>query len=190
MTTIEQLLKKVEGVKIHTAGTGSIYVYYKEKKIRIANHEPNYNAPNRSNDKCFYTKSASNENYDIYNVVEQVCEYLGVDIKGTLKAAFTRHFNEQIKAFEDIQKYKASQKQAQAEYEIKKEIEDNRLKAVINKNREEVAKMLNEAEEYGNLASNGKKRREKTRKYFKRVFVEKFGFEPVFSDVKIFLINK
>ena len=119
-----------------------------------------------------------------------MCEYLGVDIKGTLKAAFTRHFNEQIKAFEDIQKYKASQKQAQAEYEIKKEIEDNRLKAVINKNREEVVKMLNEAEEYGNLASNGKKRREKTRKYFKRVFVEKFGFEPVFSDVKIFLINK
>ena len=49
--------------------------------------------------------------------------------------------------------------------------------------------MLNEAEEHGNLASNGKKRREKTRKYFKRVFVEKFGFEPVFSDVKK-ILNK
>lgn len=189
MTTIETLLQKVQGIKVHTAGTGTIYVYYDGKKVRIADHEPNYNAPNRNNDKCFYTKSASNENYDIYDVVEQVCEYLGIEIKGTLKAAFTRHYNKQIKEFEEIQKYQAAQKQAQAEYKAKKEIEDNRLNTVINKYREEVVKMLNEAEEYGDLASNGKKRRERTRKYFKRVFVERFGFDPVFSDVKI-LLNK
>lgn len=190
MTTIETLLQKVQGIKVHTAGTGTIYVYYDGKKVRIADHEPNYSAPNRNNDKCFYTKSTSNENYDIYNVVEQVCEYLGIEIKGTLKAAFTCHYNKQMKEFEEIQKYQAAQKQAQAEYKAKKEIEDNRLNTVINKYREEVVKMLNDAEEYGDMASNGKKRRERTRKYFKRVFVEKFGFDPVFSDVKILLINK
>lgn len=189
MTTIEQLLKKLEGVKVHTAGTGSIYVYYKEKKIRIADHEPNYNAPNRSNDKCFYLQDACGTKNDIYDVVEQVTEYLNIEIKGALKGMFTKHFNEQMKRFEELQKYQAEQKKAQAKFEAEKEHATNKLKAVISENKEEVAKMLNEAEEHGNLASNGKKRREKTRKYFKRVFVEKFGFEPVFSDVKK-ILNK
>ena len=102
---------------------------------------------------------------------------------------FTKHFNEQMKRFEELQKYQAEQKKAQAKFEAEKEHATNKLKAVISENKEEVAKMLNEAEEHGNLASNGKKRREKTRKYFKRVFVEKFGFEPVFSDVKK-ILNK
>lgn len=187
MKTIENLLQKIQGADVHVAGTGTIYVYYDGKKVRIADHEPNYNAPNRSNDKCFYTKSASNEKYDIYDVVEQVCEYLGIEIKGTLKAAFTRHYNEQMKVLEEIQKYQAAQRQEQAEYEAKREIENNRLNTVINENKAEVEAMLNEAEEYGDLASNGKKRRERTRKYFKRAFVERFGFDPVFSDVKISL---
>lgn len=189
MRTIEALLQKVQGIKVHTAGTGSIYIYYNDKKVRISDHEPNYSAPNRGNDKCFYTKSASNEHYDIYDVVEQVCEYLGIEIKGTLKAAFTRHFNDQMKEFEEIQKYKAAQKQAQVEYEAKKEIEYNRLKAIVNENKAEVEAMLNEAEEYGDLASNGKRRRERTRKYLKRVFEERFGFEPAISKVRE-LLNK
>lgn len=56
MTTIENLLKKLDGVRVHTAGTGSIYVYYNNLKVRVSDHEPNYGAPNRHNDKCFYLK--------------------------------------------------------------------------------------------------------------------------------------
>lgn len=190
MATIEQLLKKLEGVKVHTAGTGSIYVYYKEKKIRIADHEPNYGAPNRSNDKCFYLKDACGTKNDIYDVVEQVAEYLEIEIKGTLKGMFTKRFNEQMKRFEELQKRQAAQRQAQAKIEAEKEHTTNNLKAVISENKEEVAKILEEAEAYGDLASNGKKRRERTRKYFKRVFVERFGFGPVFSEVKKMLENK
>ena len=189
MATIEQLLKKLEGVKVHTAGTGSIYVYYKEKKIRIADHEPNYNAPNRSNDKCFYLQDACGTKNDIYDVVEQVAEYLNIEIKGSLKGMFTKRFNEQMKRFEELQKYQAEQKKAQAKYEAEKEHATNKLKAVISENKEEVAKILEEAEDYGDLASNGDKRRKRTKKYFKRVFVEKFGFDPIFSEVKK-ILNK
>lgn len=189
MATIEQLLKKLEGVKVHTAGTGSIYVYYKEKKLRIADHEPNYGAPNRSNDKCFYLKDACNKQYDIYDVVEQVAEYLEIEIKGTLKGMFTKRFNEQMKAFEELQMHQAAQRQAQAKFEAEKEHATNKLKAVISENKEEVAKILEEAEDYGDLASNGDKRRKRTKKYFKRVFVEKFGFDPIFSEVKK-ILNK
>lgn len=49
MKTIQQLLEKLNGVKVHSAGTGSIYVYYKELKVRVADHEPNYDSPNRGN---------------------------------------------------------------------------------------------------------------------------------------------
>lgn len=189
MATIEQLLKKLEGVKVHTAGTGSIYVYYKEKKIRIADHEPNYGAPNRSNDKCFYLKDACNKQYDIYDIVEQVAEYLDIEIKGTLKSMFTKRFNEQMKRFEELQKRQAAQRQAQAKIEAEKEHTTNNLKAIISENKEEVAKMLEEAEAYGDLASNGKKRRERTRKFLQRAFNEKFGFSPIFSEVKE-LLNK
>lgn len=189
MATIEQLLKKLEGVKVHTAGTGSIYVYYKEKKIRIADHEPNYGAPNRSNDKCFYLQDACGTKNDIYDIVEQVAEYLNIEIKGVLKGMFTKRFNEQMKRFEELQKHQAEQKKAQAKFEAEKEHASNKLKAVISENKEEVAKMLEEAESYGNLASNGKKRRERTRKFFQRAFNEKFGFSPIFSEVKE-LLNK
>lgn len=189
MATIEQLLKKLEGVKVHTAGTGSIYVYYKEKKIRIADHEPNYNAPNRSNDKCFYLQDACGTKNDIYDVVEQVAEYLNIEIKGSLKGMFTKRFNEQMKRFEELQKYQAEQKKAQAKFEAEKDHATNKLKAVISENKEEVAKILEEAEAYGDLASNGDKRRKRTKKYFKRVFTERFGFEPSIYNVKELLNN-
>ena len=58
MITIENLLEKLEGVEIHTAGTGTIYVYHNGLKVRISDHERNYGAPNRGVDKCFYTQDA------------------------------------------------------------------------------------------------------------------------------------
>ena len=38
MITIENLLEKLEGVEIHTAGTGTIYVYHNGLKVRISDH--------------------------------------------------------------------------------------------------------------------------------------------------------
>lgn len=189
MIIIENLLEKLEGVEFHTAGTGTIYVYHNGLKVRISDHEPNYGAPNRSNDKCFYLQDACGTKNDIYDVVEQVAEYLEIEIKGALKGMFTKRFNEQMKRFEELQKHQAEQKKAQAKFEAEKEHATNKLKAVISENKEEVAKILEEAEAYGDLASNGKKRRERTRKFLQRAFNEKFGFSPIFSEVKE-LLNK
>ena len=58
------------------------------------------------------------------------------------------------------------------------------LMSIIDGNKNEIKRMLIEAEEYGLLGSNGDKRRKRTRNYFKILFVEKFGLEPDFSLVK------
>ena len=89
-----------------------------------------------------------------------------------------------MKTAEKLYQYKVTEEQERVECQAKRKIESNKLKVVIATNKSEVENMLFEAEEYGDLASNSKKRRERTRKYFKRVFVEKFGFDPVFSEVK------
>ena len=190
MTTIENLLEKLEGVEVHTAGTGTIYVYHNGLKVRISDHERNYGAPNRGVDKCFYTQDACGTKFDIYNIVEQVAEYLNIEIKGPLKGMMTRKFNQEMKTAEKLYQYKVTEEQERAELQAKREIESNKLKVVITTNKSEVENILFEAEEYGDLASNGKKRRERTRKYFKRVFVERFGFDPIFSEVKKMLENK
>ena len=105
MTTIENLLKKLDGVRVHTAGTGSIYVYYNNLKVRVSDHEPNYGAPNRHNDKCFYLKDIDGHIFDIYNVVEEVAEYLQIEIKGTLKGMITKHLNAEMKLAEERFKF-------------------------------------------------------------------------------------
>ena len=102
----------------------------------------------------------------------------------------TRKFNQEMKTAEKLYQYKVTEEQERAELQAKREIESNKLKVVITTNKSEVENILFEAEEYGDLASNGKKRRERTRKYFKRVFVERFGFDPIFSEVKKMLENK
>ena len=101
MITIENLLEKLEGVEIHTAGTGTIYVYHNGLKVRISDHERNYGAPNRGVDKCFYTQDACGTKFDIYNIVEQVAEYLNIEIKGSLKGMMTRKFNQEMKTAND-----------------------------------------------------------------------------------------
>lgn len=190
MTTIENLLKKLDGVRVHTAGTGSIYVYYNNLKVRVSDHEPNFGAPNRHNDKCFYLKDIDGQIFDIYNVVEEVAEYLEIEIKGTLKGMITKHLNAEMKLSEERFKFhlaaKKEREEAVAVYNAKCE----KLKAIVDANKEEVEKMWNEADAYGDQASNGDKRRKRRSKMFNRLFTARFGFEPINLEIRKYLMNE
>ena len=190
MTTIENLLKKLDGVRVHTAGTGSIYVYYNNLKVRVSDHEPNFGAPNRHNDKCFYLKDIDGQIFDIYNVVEEVAEYLEIEIKGTLKGMITKHLNAEMKLSEERFKFHlAAEKECEeavAVYNAKCE----KLKAIVDANKEEVEKMWNEADAYGDQASNGDKRRKRRSKMFNRLFTARFGFEPINLEIRKYLMNE
>ena len=190
MTTIENLLKKLDGVRVHTAGSGSIYVYYNNLKVRVSDHEPNYGAPNRHNDKCFYLKDIDGHIFDIYNVVEEVAEYLEIEIKGTLKGMITKHLNAEMKLSEERFKFhlaaEKEREEAVAVYNAKCE----KLKAIVDANKEEVEKMWNEADAYGDQASNGDKRRKRRSKMFNRLFTARFGFEPINLEIRKYLMNE
>ena len=190
MTTIENLLKKLDGVRVHTAGTGSIYVYYNNLKVRVSDHEPNFGAPNRHNDKCFYLKDIDGQIFDIYNVVEEVAEYLEIEIKGTLKGMITKHLNAEMKLSEERFKFhlaaEKEREEAVAIYNAKCE----KLKAIVDANKEEVEKMWKEADAYGDQASNGDKRRKRRSKMFNRLFSARFGFEPINSEIRKYLMNE
>ena len=190
MTTIENLLKKLDGVRVHTAGTGSIYVYYNNLKVRVSDHEPNFGAPNRHNDKCFYLKDIDGQIFDIYNVVEEVAEYLEIEIKGTLKGMITKHLNAEMKLSEERFKFhlaaEKEREEAVAVYNAKCE----KLKAIVDANKEEVEKMWNEADAYGDQASSGDKRRKRRSKMFNRLFTARFGFEPINSEIRKYLMNE
>ena len=190
MTTIENLLKKLDGVRVHTAGTGSIYVYYNNLKVRVSDHEPNFGAPNRHNDKCFYLKDIDGQIFDIYNVVEEVAEYLEIEIKGTLKGMITKHLNAEMKLSEERFKFhlaaEKEREEAVAVYNAKCE----KLKAIVDANKEEVEKMWNEADAYGDQASNGDKRRKRRSKMFNRLFTARFGFEPINLEIRKYSMNE
>lgn len=190
MTTIENLLKKLDGVRVHTAGTGSIYVYYNNLKVRVSDHEPNYGAPNRHNDKCFYLKDIDGHIFDIYDVVAEVAEYLEIEIKGTLKGMMTKHLNAEMKLSEERFKFhlaaEKEREEAVAVYNAKCE----KLKAIVDANKEEVEKMWNEADAYGDQASNGDKRRKRRSKMFNRLFTARFGFEPINLEIRKYLMNE
>lgn len=190
MTTIETLLKKLDGVRVHTAGTGSIYVYYNNLKVRVSDHEPNFGAPNRHNYKCFYLKDIDGHVYDIYDVVEVVAEYLQIEIKGTLKGLMTKHLNAKMKLTEERFKFhlaaEKEREEAVAIYNAKCE----KLKAIVDANKEEVEKMWNEADAYGDQASSGDKRRKRRSKMFNRLFTARFGFEPINSEIRKYLMNE
>ena len=190
MTTIENLLKKLDGVRVHTAGTGSIYVYYNNLKVRVSDHEPNFGAPNRHNDKCFYLKDIDGQIFDIYNVVEEVAEYLEIEIKGTLKGLMTKHLNAKMKLTEERFKFhlaaEKEREEAVAIYNAKCE----KLKAIVDANKEEVEKMWNEADAYGDQASSGDKRRKRRSKMFNRLFTARFGFEPINLEIRKYLMNE
>ena len=64
-----------------------------------------------------------------------------------------------------------------------------KIEAILQDNKAVICKMIADAEEYGDSASNGNRRRKRTKSFFTRAFREAFGFEVNLSDVREVLNN-
>jgi len=185
---MKKLLKSLDKkISVRQAGTGTIYVSFDGKKIRIANHEPNRSMKRQrgSADLEIYTHDlVGKEINSKYDVVEKVADFLNIEIKGPTKSAITRFRNKELEK---------SKKLARIEIENEKEMKEiqdrikkfySKIKKLTKGKEKELKQLYAEAEKYGDLGSNGSKRRKRRTSYFKREFKNRFGIEATPSDVK------
>lgn len=185
---MQKLIKSLDKkISARYAGTGTLYVVYQGKKIRISNHEPN-EAMRRIRGRAdleIYTHDIVGKEINTkYDVVEKVAQYLGLEIKGSTKGAITRYYNREAKKNKEILKFMQI---AKAETDsIQKAIKKHHLMIrKSTKGREtELKQLYDEADKYGDLGSNGDKRRKRRVSYFKREFKARFGIEATPSTVK------
>jgi len=79
MTTIEKInnfLNENTAIESKIAGTGSLYIKYNDHKIRISDHEEAVTRLRESAEKCFYTKTADNKEFDAIDVMGDLFDYL------------------------------------------------------------------------------------------------------------------
>lgn len=79
MTTVEKIKRFLDDntkIESHIAGTGSLYIYYNDSKIRISNHEEASTRLRESAEKCFYTKTADNREFEVIDVIGDIFDYL------------------------------------------------------------------------------------------------------------------
>lgn len=184
---MEKLLKSLHPrISVKKAGTGTIYVNFNGKKIRVADHEPN-EAAKRIRGKAdfeIYTHDlVGKEINSKYDVVEKVAKFLKLEIKGTTKAAITRYNNRELKKAKEIAKIKAKN---DAEFSDLKTLQRKfyaQIRKVVKGKEVELKKLLEESQAYGDLGSNGAKRRKRKTSYFKQNFKLRFGLEATPNDV-------
>lgn len=185
MEKLANLLGKIKGVRVHVSGTGTAYVYAKGKKIRLSDHEPNYGAPNRGCDKYYYTHDISGKQVeDIFVIAEEIVDYLGIELPPAIKGVFTRKRNErwerQARLTEIRLKNEAELEAAKKRGQKKREV----IKEAIAGKEDKVREIMEAAEAYGDLGSNGKKRRKRRKSFFERNFEAEFGFKVSLGDIK------
>ena len=175
MSTLVQKIKMLSSkITVNEAATGTLYLSCKNISIRIADHEPNFDARRSTDYKEIYTQTLEGVKQNDFQVVERISELLDIEIKGTLKGLFTREFNREMAIYKTIYKYPTKKVQ---ENNIAQRIVQVADISIINK-------MLSEAEAYGELGANGGKRRKRTVAFFKNAFFTKYNFYATPSDVK------
>jgi hypothetical protein len=186
MSNIIQLSAEKSGYRFYIAATGTIYLYKGEKKIRIGDHEPNdsLNFMRGAADVEIYTKGASGE--VLLRNEAEICEKLtevleDFQLTPAAKAAITRN-DKVIAAAAQL----ALQAQAQSAV-VANEVANfqQRVNEVVAANKEAVAQMLSDADEYSKKGSNGDKRRKLRRSHFARAFEAAFGFQASPGDIKL-----
>ena len=190
---MKKLIKSLDKkISVRQAGTGSIYVAFNGKKIRIANHEPNHAMTRmRGNaDLEIYTHDlVGKEINNKYDVVEKVADYLGLEIKGSVKSAITRHNNKALKESNRLSKIMSDNKKEMDEIQKKIKVFHSTIKKITKGKDKELKTLFDEADKYGDLGTNGGQRRKRRVSYFKREFKARFGIEATPSDVKSALDN-
>lgn len=181
---IEYLHKKIN---VKTSGTGTTYVYFDGKKIRISNHEPNDSLLflRGKLDLEIYTHNVEGRQInDKYDVVELVAEYLDLPIKGYLKGIITRHFNKSMKELKEVTKIRMQEEKERLQLIKESDLFYKRIKDTLKGEEKAVKKILQEAENYSESAPNGNIRRKKRMKYFKRELNKKYGIVATVAEVR------
>ncbi|MXV39389.1 hypothetical protein GO491_11990 [Flavobacteriaceae bacterium Ap0902] len=175
------------GLKAKEAATGTIYVEHNGKKVRVANHEPNFAMTKFRGDADLeiYTHDVEgSEINDKYDVVKMIAEFFEIEIKGTLKSILTKASNRKIAERNRLAELAKANKKEQEAIKEAKEERLNNLADFVAENKEELEAILADAEAYGDFGSNGAKRRKRRRNYFKNEVLKRFNVELELSDYK------
>lgn len=185
---MQKLIKSLDKkVSARHAATGTLYVEFQGKKIRIGNHEPNEamrKHRGRADLELYTHDLVGKEINSKYDVVEEVADFLNLEITGATKAAVTRFRNNEMKKNKrliEIQRINKSQMD-----EIQNKIKEfhSIIRKLTKGKEKELKQLFIEAEKYGDLGSNGQKRRKKRVSHFKKEFKNRFGIEATPSDVE------
>ena len=181
---IESLDKKVS---VKCAATGTLYVEFQGKKIRISDHEPNYamRGLRGEADLELYTHDlVGKEINSKYDIVEKVADFLNLEITGATKAAITRFRNKEIEKTRQLIEWQRKHKAEMAEIQKKIKEFHSKIRQLTKGKEKEIKQLFFEAEKYGDLGSNGDRRRKRRVSYFKREFKNRFGIEAKPADVE------
>ncbi|SDE79561.1 hypothetical protein [Riemerella columbipharyngis] len=181
MKELIELLSK--DIQVHEAGTGSLYVEYKGKKVRVADHEPNHTMKRMRGyaDLEIYTKDACNTTLKTeIDVVEDIADFFEIEITNE---TLLKKSEENLQYKIDQSKMTASFEETMAKIQNTREEKIANLKPFVIENLDKIKEIINEAEVYSDSASNGTKRRKKRRNYFFNKMKEVFSIEVELSDV-------
>ncbi len=185
---MEKLLQSLhEDIVVNRALTGTIYVSYNYKKIRISNHEPRQFTGNRiSADLLIYTHDITGKEINSkYEVVEKIADFLNLKIPGPVKGAITRHNNKKKAEAQKLRELMRKNELSMKVLQLKKALFHLRIWNVIKGKEKQLKQLLKEAAEYGDLGSNGSKRKKRRVSFFKREFKNRFGITATPNDVAI-----
>lgn len=166
-----------------TAG-GSIYINFKGIKTRIADHEPNYNAPNRSNDYYIYYKNANGKDIlNKYEILNKIAAIYKIDLPPAIKAAETKFYNKQAELHKKYAKLKDKERLQQNKKQ--EYLRDNfkRKSDIVNSNKSFYRNLAIEAQNYGDLGSNGAKRRKRRNSFVNLHFMNTYNIPASFADI-------
>lgn len=184
MGQVEKLLKKLPGVDVHVAGTGTIYLSYKGKKMRISDHERNYSMDKQRGtpDKSIYTQDVSGkELIDKYGVVNDVADFYGIEIPKSMQGAMTRARNKDIKRSDELYKIKQQNDVSMANVSDKKNQKISDIKKAVKGREDELKQLLIDTEKYADENPNKRSKRRST--YLKTHFLDMFGVADVNRDL-------
>lgn len=167
-----------------TTGHGTIYVNFKGKKIRISDHEPNFNAPNRSSDLNIYYKNAEGKRIlNKYEIINKVADFFNLPVPPAIKAAETKFYNQELKRFELAQKIQQEENERRKIEAKETELKQNIVKNIISQNPSYFKNIAQKAVEYGDLGANGSKRNKRRHSFIRQFFKENYNVEADFNDV-------
>lgn len=183
MKALQKIVKLIDPTAtIQAAGTGTIYItFVSGKRVRIADHEPNFGAPRNFDYLEVYVKDVEGHKISLTSNIERILDYLNIEANSeVMNIIFSE--SEKERALADLKlKNQKSVQSVQEDYQ--QQLSDRLISISKNLSKSEINTILDEAETYAALGANGDKRR-KRRVSFVRSELEKRGL-PVVSAAEL-----